>query len=232
MFLPVLVATAWLPRLVDAFTHGRDRLIKAARTPIELILVLSVPVAAVVAMCAPEAIHVIFGPKYAQAVPVMVVLAICIPPIYLNIILTQVLLAEKRQAVWTAVMAGAAVVNPLINLVLIPLTERRYHNGAIGAAISLVLTELLMDVIAFVLVGRHVFDRRAVKRCALAIVASAGMWGVYYAASPLGTIPALLAGGLTLILLIIVLRIPTPEEIAMLQNRVGRLRRRSIAGSS
>ena len=107
----------------------------------------------------------------------MIVLAACVPPIYLNIILSSVLLAAKRQAVWTVVMAGAAVVNPLVNLVLIPLTEQRYHNGAIGAAISLVLTEALMDVVGLIIVGRHVFDRRSVKRTVLVCLACGGMAG-------------------------------------------------------
>jgi O-antigen/teichoic acid export membrane protein len=43
MFLPVLVQTAWLPRLVAAFTQGHRELTEAARTPVELILAISVP---------------------------------------------------------------------------------------------------------------------------------------------------------------------------------------------
>jgi len=41
------------------------------------------------------------------------------------------------------VMGGATLVNPLINLALIPITQRHFGNGAIGAAVSLLLTELL-----------------------------------------------------------------------------------------
>jgi len=228
MFLPVLVSTAWLPRLVAAFTHGRDHVLKAARAPIDFILVISVPVAAGIAMIAPAAIHAVYGPKFGHAVPVMVVLAFCIPPIYLNIVLAQVLLAEKRQAVWTAVMAAAAVVNPLMNLFLIPLTQGRYHNGAIGAAISLVLTELLMDIAGLVIVGHHVLDRRAFRRCASAVVASAGMWGVFYAASPAGTAPSLVAGMTALIGLALALRIATEDEMALIRTGIARLRGRLV----
>jgi O-antigen/teichoic acid export membrane protein len=224
MFLPVLVSTAWLPRLVTAFGRGHRNLIEAARRPIEFILVISVPVAAGTALAAHFLVHAVYGPSFARAVPVMVILACCIPLTYLNIMLAQVLLAAKRQAVWTTVMAGAAVVNPLLNLLLIPATQRGYHNGAIGASISLLVTELLMDIIGFVLVGRHVFDRGGIRRCALAIAASAGMWGVAYAARPIGPLLSLLAGFATLLLLAVALRILTPDEIAQVRAGVTRLR--------
>lgn len=232
MFLPVLVQTAWLPRMVAAFVTGRRELVRTARAPVELVLVIGLPLAAGIALIANPLIHVVYGPKYGQAVPVMIVLAICIPLIYLNIVLASVLLAAKRQIVWTVVMAGAAVVNPLINLVLIPLTEQRYHNGAIGAAISLVLTELLMDVVGFLLVGRHVFDGRMVKRCSLVLLASVAMAGVAYAARPLGTAESLAAGFATLVILVVALRIVRREELELVQSGFARVRGRLAAKSA
>jgi O-antigen/teichoic acid export membrane protein len=225
MFLPVLVQTAWLPRLVAAFVEGRSELLKTARAPVELVLVISVPIAVATGLVADPLIHAVYGAEVAHAVPVMVILAMCIPPIYLNIILASVLLAAKRQRVWTIVMAGAAVINPLFNLVLIPLTEHRYHNGAIGASIALVLTELLMGVVGFLLVGRQVFDRRVLTRCALVCVASAGMGGAAYATRPLGTAISLSAGFATFVVLVVMLRVVRPEELAIARAGLARIRR-------
>jgi len=171
----------------------------------------------------------VYGPRFANATPVLMVLAGCIPSLYLNIMLAQVLLAEKRQALWTIVMAGAAVINPLFNLVLIPATQTRFHNGAIGAAISLVLTELLMVGVGLILVDRRVFTRSSLKRCALAIAASAGMWGAAYATRPLGSGLSVLAGVLTLAILVAALRILSPEELALVRAGVRRLRGRGAA---
>lgn len=224
-FLPALVGTAWLPRLVASFAHGHRNLVKTARTPIEFIFVISVPVAAGTAMIAGPLVHAIYGPAYAHAVPVMIILAACIPSGYLNIILVQVLVAAKRQAIWSWVMVVAAVINPAMNLVLIPLTESRYHNGAIGAAISLLLTEGLMTVVGFVLVGRHVFDRHAIRRCLLATAASGAMLLVAYATHSVGTLPSLAAGACTLVLLTVALRIPTSDEIALIRSGIARVRR-------
>lgn len=228
MFVPVLLSTAWLPRLVAAFREGgRPRLVAAARSPIELVIVLSAPVAAGTAIAAGPVIRLFYGDAYAPAITVMVILALCIPGIYANIMLAQVLLAAKRQVVWTWVMAGSAVVNPLINLMLIPATESRYGNGAIGASISLLVTELLMTVAGLVLVGRDVFDAHLVRRCVLTALAAGAMWPVAYAARPLGTPISLLAGCLTFPVAALVLHIPTPGEIGAARDLLLRMRRRA-----
>jgi O-antigen/teichoic acid export membrane protein len=226
MFLPVLVQTAWLPRLVAAFGRSRRTLHETARAPVELLLLLSMPVAAGTVVVASALIHAMFGPAFAHAVPVLIVLALCIPPLYLNIILSSVLVAEKRQATWTMVMAGATAVNPLLNLVLIPLTEHRFHNGAIGAGISLVLTELLMTGVGVLLVGRHVFEGRMVRRWALVCVASAAMVAAAQLAQPFGTALSVLAGFTTFGILVLALRIVSPDEVALARSGIARLRAR------
>lgn len=229
MFLPVIVSTAWLPRLVAAFAEGRPALLKAARTPMEFVLLLSIPVSVGTAMVAPLLIRVVFGSAYEGAVPVTIILAACIPPIYLNIMLAQVLLAEKRQAVWTIVMAGAAVTNPVFNLVLIPMTQSHYGNGGIGAALSLVLTELLMDVVGLIIVGRGVFDRRTFRRLSLMVLAAGVMWSVAFAARPLGGILSIALGVVTLALLTFALRIPSSDEVQLVRTLLARFGPKRVA---
>ena len=226
MFMPVLVQTAWLPRMVAAFGNSRRHLQETARAPMELVLMLSMPIAASTVVVAHVLIRGVYGPAFAQAAPVLMILALCIPPIYLNIILASVLVAEKRQSAWAKVMTGAAVFNPLVNLVLIPATEHRYHNGAIGAAISLVLTELFMDAVGLRLVGRHVFDRRMVKRCALMCLASTGMVAAAVLSRPFGTVTSLVVAFTTLGALVVILRIVTPEELALARLGIARAKAR------
>jgi PST family polysaccharide transporter len=223
MFLPVVVSTAWLPRLVGSFQDGEERLRETARAPLERVLILSLPVCAATVVLAGPVMHLLYGSAYDEAVPVLVVLGLCIPPMYVNIMLNQVLVAAQRQKAWTWVMAGATVVNPLLNLALIPATEARYDNGAIGAAVSLLLTEIVVVSVGFAMVGRRVFDARGVRRCALAAVASAAMWGVARGLEPLGTGPALAGGVLVLVLLVAAFRLVTPEERRLLRSAAGRV---------
>jgi O-antigen/teichoic acid export membrane protein len=231
LFIPVLVSTAWLPRLVASFKQSHQHLTETARAPLEFLAVIGAPVAAGTAMVAPVVIRVTFGAAFAPAVPVMVVLAFCIPLMSVNIMLNQISIAAKRQGIWTGMMAGAAVVNPIMNLVLIPATQLRYHNGAIGAAISLVLTELLMNVAGFIVLGGRVLDRRGVRRVGLSVVASAGMLGAATAARPLGTLPSLLVGATALVVLFAKLDVATRDEKTFLHSGVARVRSRLVARS-
>jgi O-antigen/teichoic acid export membrane protein len=227
MFLPVVVSTAFLPSFVRGFEEGEDKLRQSAQAPIELIILLSLPIAAGTAMVARPLIDLLYGSAYDESVPVMVVLGLCIPPMYLNIMLSQVLIAMNRQASWTWVMAGTTIVNPLFNLALIPWTEHRYDNGAIGAAISLLLTELICIGAGFVMIGRYVFDRGTIRRVVLGTGAAAAMWAVYYVTEPdIGTAPALLLGVVTFIVCAALVRLFSSEEIALLGSGVGRVRRK------
>jgi O-antigen/teichoic acid export membrane protein len=230
MFLPVVVSTAWLPRLVDAFRRGPARLAQEARRPVELVLVLALPLSAAVAVAAAPGIRLLYGPAYAEAVPVMVILGLCLPPMYLNIMLSQVLVAAGRQIAWTWVMAGATVVNPLLNAALIPATQARFGNGATGAAVSLLLTELLIVGVGFALAGRDVLGRAAARRGALAAVAAGAMCAVAFASRPLlGDLASALAGALTFVALAAALRLATAEEIAFARARLRRLTGRTPA---
>jgi O-antigen/teichoic acid export membrane protein len=227
MFVPVLVSTAWLPRLVAAFERDPRELGRAARTPLELVLVLAAPICAGTAMLAGPAIGLLYGSAYDEAAPVLVVLGLCIPLMYANVILNQVLVAAKRQVWWTWVMAGATAVNPVFNFVLIRITESRFDNGAIGAALSLLLTEALIVSVGFVIVGRSLFGRRQARRVTLCACASAAMWGVAEVAQPLGTLEAAALGVATFLVLAVVFRLVTAEEMDAVRATAARVLRRS-----
>ena len=175
MFLPVMISTAWLPRLVQAFEEDPRHLRRAARQPVEVVLILGLPIGAATIVFAGPVLGFLYGPAYRPAVGVMMLLGLCIPPIFLNILLNQVLIAAKRQSTWTWVMLGATIVNPLLNLALIPYTQTKYHNGALGAAASLVATEILIVAVGLVLVGHHVITGAGVRRVTASAVASAAM---------------------------------------------------------
>jgi O-antigen/teichoic acid export membrane protein len=220
MFVPVLMSTAWLPRLVSAFQEGPDQLHRAARTPIDVVLALGIPISAAVAIAADPLIHIVYGAQYDNAVPVLIILGLCIPFMYVTIMLSQVVIAANRQVRWTWVMAGATVFNPLVNAFLIPATQHAFHNGAIGAAISLLLTEIVIVAIGFVMTGRGLIDRRGMRRCGLAALASAAMVGVALALHPSGTVPSLAAAAVTFLALAWLLRLATPAELAFVRARL------------
>jgi len=234
LFVPVVISTAWAPRLVRTFETSEDDLREAARSPLELVLILSLPLCALAALAAQPLIPLLYGHAFQNSVPVMVILGLTIVPMYANIIFAQILVSMRRQARLTWLLVAAALVNPALNFYFIRLTQHRYHNGAIGAAICMLLTELLIVSAEIMLVGRRFLGSASVFRVVRAAVASGGMWAVGYAARPLGWYVSLPLAGLAFVFLAWLLRVVGPTEkealLAEWAKIIGRFRRgRSVA---
>jgi len=221
MFIPVILSTAWLPGLASAYSRSPEDLKMAARMPLELVTMLGLPIAAGVALVARPVTLLLYGPAYEASIPVLEVLALTCVPMYLNIIVNQVLIASNRQLVWTRVMVLASFVNPALNLVLIRYFQDHLGNGAIGSAISLFGTEVLIVTLAIWVIRRFV-DPRMLWRLGRAVLATAGMSTVAWFSSRLGLVPEIVAGTASFVLLVVLLRVLSPEE----WSELGRLAER------
>jgi O-antigen/teichoic acid export membrane protein len=231
LFVPTILSTVYLPRFVRARTEGHKALGAEARPPLELVLVLALPIAAGATLVAPKLISDIYGPSFLPAIPVLVLLALCVPPIYLNIMANQVLIAANRQLDWTKVMVGAAIINPALNLVLIPYANSRWQNGAVGAAFALLVTEVGMSVVALAMMPR-VLNGRSAVRVGKAFVATLLMGAVvFFARQHLGLMAQVVSGLATFGTLVVVLRVLSHDQALALLTAGRRLRLlRSLGG--
>lgn len=195
LVVPVILSTAWLPRLASAFVGGSEQLRAVARPALEIVLILSLPVAAGTALTAGQLVPMLYGFSFMESVTILIILAFAIPAIYLNVMAYQVLVAMNRQITWTKVLAGATAVNIALNLVLIPFFQNRAQNGAIGAALSLLATEAL-QALAAIKYTMGILDTRALRRIGLAGLATAGMAGFVWVLRPLGLLVEVPAGAL------------------------------------
>jgi O-antigen/teichoic acid export membrane protein len=221
MFIPYILSMAWLPRLVAAYNEGSDRLRRAARMPTEHIMMVSLPISVGAALIAGPLVTFLYGPKFAPSGPVFMILALSVAPTYFNIVASQILIACKRQAIWTWALAVACVVNPVLNLFLIQATQQRFQNGAIGAAVSYLLTELLLVGIGLVVVRPYLY-RETGLRLGRSAVATVGMAIIVSLVGPLGLVLQVLAGMLTFGVLALFLRVVSIEEIPEVERLLGR----------
>lgn len=212
LFVPMIVSTAWLPRLCAAFSRSPLHLKAIAGTPVELTLTIVLPMSVGGALTAGPLIHLLYGSAFDPASPVFMLLALTILPMSVNMIAYQILVASGRQAIWTAALAGACIVNPALNYVLIRYTEARLGNGAIGAALSLFVTELLISLLATVLVWPFL-EWRGLRRLARASVATLGMAAVVQLAIGHGLFAAVIAGAASFALLALLLKVLSAEEL-------------------
>ena len=94
------------------------------------------------------------------------IIAFHIPVVAINMILGMILfVASDQQRKWVLVGCTAAVLNPILNLFAIPFTRDHFDNGAIGAAITTVATEMVMMFGGFYLRPTGVLDRWTVGMC-------------------------------------------------------------------
>jgi O-antigen/teichoic acid export membrane protein len=212
LIIPSIASRVIVPRLVQAHRQSPAELTRIARGPTELVFTLSLPVATLIAAAAAPGVHLVYGPSFAHAVPVLIILGLNLIPMYLNMMLGSVLVAANRQGSWNWLFVGATIFNPAVNFVLIPLTQRQLGNGAIGAAIALALTEALIACAGFAIVGRGILGLSSVRRVARMALACGGMLLAVHLLGSMGPIMAFLAGCVVLCVLAIVLKAITDDE--------------------
>jgi len=213
LFVPMIIATAWLPRLAAAYAESPARLRAMARMPVELVLTIMLPVSVGAALTAPSVISLLYGVAFLPAAPVLTLLSITLLPMALNMIAYNILVASNRQLVWTGALAGACILNPALNIVLVRLTQARFDNGAIGAAASLLITEVVIAALA-VLIVREFIDLRVLNRIGRAALATAGMAAVVVMLAESGLVFQVVLGAITFAVLALLLGIAPVEQVA------------------
>jgi len=131
------LGTVMLPRIASSYAKGDSETIKIYITrAFNLVFLISIPMIVGIICISNVFVPWFFGKGYDKVIPIMIILT----PILLfigmsNVIGMQYLLPTKKQKEYTYSVIIGAIVNFLINLILIP----RY--GAIGAAIGTIIAE-------------------------------------------------------------------------------------------
>ncbi|HET6345804.1 MAG TPA: oligosaccharide flippase family protein, partial [Myxococcota bacterium] len=178
--VPTIVITVLFPALAAA--AGTPAVYNGmARQALRLIVFCCLPMGLGIMLLADRLIDLLHYPEsFSNSVILVALLAPHIVLVGADMVIGTVLNTRGRQWQWAMTGVAAAVLNPLANLIAIPVTQNLYDNGAIGAALVTVLTEALMLAVGLRLVPRHVFDGATldgVLRCLLAgAVMMAAVW--------------------------------------------------------
>lgn len=186
IFLPTLVLTALFPAFSVHSTGVGSGFVTLVNRALRMVLLVCIPMTAGIALLAGDLITVLRYPEgFVHAVPLIQILVLHIPVVSVTTILGGVLMVNDRQKQWVVVGCCAALLNPLLNLVAIPLTISLYGNGAIGASVVTVMTECFMLAGALYLRPRGVFDGVTARFALRCIAAALPMATVVALAGPL-----------------------------------------------
>jgi O-antigen/teichoic acid export membrane protein len=221
--IPVFATTAVVAAYFPAFSqHGKpidEHFAPLVNRAIYLVLMVSIPACVGLFFVADDLIHLIYSDGYDQAIVLVQILAVGIPIMGMDTVLGTALVASDRVRRYLWVAASAAVLNPTLCFILIRVTDQRYSNGAIGAAIITVATELWVMLGALRLRSPGVMARPDVIHLARILAASAVMIPVLLIATDLPLFAQIGLGGIAYGLAALLFKVISVAEIRELISR-------------
>ncbi len=131
------------------------------------LLIVSLPIAVGITLLADKIILLIYGNGYIPAIFALQILIWTIPLLFINGLSGYLLNAINRQTVLTKIIFIGAVLNIILNLILIP------NFSFIGSSFATVITELSLSPLLFhVLFKANYADRRSLSKDLPNIIAS------------------------------------------------------------
>jgi O-antigen/teichoic acid export membrane protein len=159
VFVPTIIAAAVYPALSRTAEQDPAEFRRIAQRSMRAVLLLTVPIAlGTMVIAAPLIEFLRYPDEFRNSIPLIVILASHMPMAGAGVILGHVLIARDLQRSWAITGVIAAVLNPSLNMLLIPYFDMSLNNGGIGAAVATILTELFMTTVGFRLLAGIVFD--------------------------------------------------------------------------
>lgn len=118
-----------------------------------IMFLLGVTVMLCVLLVSNFGIPIIFGEKYVESIPLLNILAISIPLLFVASSVGSFLVTKNNMKLKVKIMGGIAVLNLILNCMLIP------EMGATGAAITTSFSNLVLLATYFIVVQRVVFNK-------------------------------------------------------------------------
>lgn len=136
---------ALFPTLTRLSKENTGRFVNATKKSLLVIAFWSIPIAIGVSLFS-QIIPLVFGAKYAAAVPVLRIAIFVVPFASLSALLYKILIVLHRQKVYLFISICGAVASAILNLILIP------KFGVEGAAMASVSTQGILFVIYMIVV--------------------------------------------------------------------------------
>jgi O-antigen/teichoic acid export membrane protein len=175
LFITTAVGTAYYPAFSAQGKPITKEFAPLVNRAVHIVLFVTIPASFGMAFVADNIVHLIYKQEFDSSIVLIQILAIGIPIIAIDTVLATALIAADRIKGYLAVAAIAACFNPILSAVAIQVTDNRYGNGAIGAAVITVVTEVWILLGALHFRSPGVVDRTELKRILRILAATATM---------------------------------------------------------
>jgi O-antigen/teichoic acid export membrane protein len=220
MFIPTVLVTVLFPVLARAHVAAGDQFVQMTRRSFDLMFLTSVPLGLGVSLIARPLMLLIYGQEFVQSGAILALLGVVLIFAYLNILLGQLLISTDRTNRLNLVMLIAIGVTIPMDLVLVPWTHNTLGNGALGGALTFLITEFAMVTSSILFMPKNTLQWSNVRTAALSLLSGltmmAASWWCRETMMPL----AILIGAVTYIGMVFLLRI-VPREDLLLAREIG-----------
>lgn len=140
-----------LPKIHRWANHDREKFYQVYRKGNIAMLVLGLAAMLAIWGSAFWAVPILFGEEYREAVMLLNILAVCAPVLFVASSVGATLVTQEHMTRKVKYMGVVALLNILLNFVLIP------YYGAIGAAVATVVSNMVLLIIYYLAAQRLVF---------------------------------------------------------------------------
>ena len=212
LFIPTVLLTAAFPMLARLSSTDHDQLVDMTRRTMRFLIFAGMPLGlGTIALAGPICL-LLYGDAYSSAAPVLAVYGVLTILIFPVILLGQHAIVTGHQRQWAAfMMVGIALTIPL-DLLLVPFCEHHFNNGAIGGALSYLVTELFTLVAASLTIVRYLYDRSILQRTLRCLLSGAVMLVVVWPVREMFILIPVVVGAIAYFLAIVATRTLDHQE--------------------
>jgi O-antigen/teichoic acid export membrane protein len=216
LFIPTIVMSAVFPVLARLHTSDADSAKELVSRAFRTLIVVGLPIGVGTMVLARPIAELLFGNDFSEAGPVLGVIGIVLMLTFQTVLFGNYAVATGRQRYIVVVMAIAIAMTVPLDLVLVPWTESVYGNGAIGGALSYVVTELFILIVVGVGLTPEVFSKATLVRLLRCGVAAGLMVAAVWPLRNVFPLVGILVGAVVYVVALLVQRPFEPEESAAL----------------
>ncbi len=189
-FIPSAFAASMYPAMSNYFQHAHEKLAHLFEKTMNLLMLLSVPIAAGTIVIAQPLIIAVYTNEFSNSVLPLQILIAAMPAIFLSFPVGSMLNACNKQYINTINLGVTMVINIILNILLIP------HFQHVGASIAAVVSlYYLFFANVYFVDSITLYNKRLLITQALKIIiASAAMALMVWLALAWGLLAALLVG--------------------------------------
>ncbi len=223
LFFPTVLIAAVFPVFSRLHENDAEKLKELLNRSFNIFLLVGIPIGLGLFALGSPLVILLFGEEFAPGGTILSIMGLVMITTYLNTLMGKFFISIDRQKTWTWFMFLAVAVTIPLDLLLVPICEKLFGVGALGGAISYLVTETGMMIAGLIFMPKGLLNSTS-ARFAFKALLSGGLMslGVWLLRDTFIAIP-ILAGALLYAAAIWGLKVLSAEEIDLLKDIVAKV---------